>query len=303
MVGSGGAPNGQIRTNGGIGDGGAGVFAYAPAAPRASGIDSVATGTFASIDNEVSGGTAYGAWSQVRGNNGTAIGYRAIAGADSVAIGFENRATGSQSIAIGYRNVVTGNGSGAIGDPNLITGNGSYAVGNNNTIASNNVFVLGNDVNVAGGNDGAVVLGNGSVASGANTVSVGSATTTRRITNVSAGVNANDAVNVSQLNTAVNGLQGQINGVQGQLNGVQNQVYDLRRSTGFGIAGSTAIAMIPGLQGDQRFALGIGIGGFDDYQAVGLGFTGRIDDNFTLKAGASLSEGQSTYGVGLSFGW
>jgi len=256
----------------------------------------MATGVFSSVDANVTGGTAYGAWSRVSGNNGTAIGYRAIAGADSVALGFENQATGTQSIAIGYRNVVTGNGSGAIGDPNVVSGNGSYAVGNNNTIASNNVFVLGNNVNVAAGNDGAVVLGNGSTASGANTVSVGSATTTRRITNVAPGINGTDAVNVSQLNTAVNGLQGQINGVQGQ-------VFDLRRNTGFGIAGATAMAMIPEVQGDQRFALGLGFGGFDEFQAVALGFTGRLDDNLTVKGGVSLSEGQSTYGMGLSIGW
>jgi len=303
VTGTGGAPSGQLRTNGGLGDNGAGDYTFAQASAQASGIDSMATGTFASVTPEVTGGTAYGAWSNVSGTNGTAIGYRTVAGAGSVAVGFENRATGSQSIAIGYRNLVTGNGSGAIGDPNVISGNGSYAVGNNNTIASNNVFVLGNGVNVAAGNDGAVVLGNGSTASGSGTVSVGAANAERRITNVAAGINATDAVNVSQLNSGLNNLQGQITGLQGQVTGLQGQVFDLRETTGFGIAGATAIAMIPDIQGDQRFALGMGVGGFDEFQAVAIGFTGRLTDNVTVKGGVSLSERQSTYGMGVSIGW
>ncbi|EFB2644659.1 YadA-like family protein [Escherichia coli] len=47
--------------------------------------------------------------------------------------------------------------------------------------------------------DNSVALGTGSVANEENTISVGSSTNQRRITNVAAGVNATDAVNVSQL--------------------------------------------------------------------------------------------------------
>ncbi|EGK3022887.1 YadA-like family protein [Escherichia coli] len=50
--------------------------------------------------------------------------------------------------------------------------------------------------------DNSVALGIGSVANEENTISVGSSTNQRRITNVAAGVNATDAVNVSQLKSS-----------------------------------------------------------------------------------------------------
>ncbi|EPJ1546941.1 TPA: YadA-like family protein [Escherichia coli] len=50
--------------------------------------------------------------------------------------------------------------------------------------------------------DNSVALGTGSVATEENTISVGSSTNQRRITNVAAGVNATDAVNVSQLKSS-----------------------------------------------------------------------------------------------------
>ena len=50
--------------------------------------------------------------------------------------------------------------------------------------------------------DNSVALGTGSVADEENTISVGSSTNQRRITNVAAGVNAIDAVNVSQLKSS-----------------------------------------------------------------------------------------------------
>ncbi|HDP6426130.1 TPA: YadA-like family protein [Escherichia coli] len=50
--------------------------------------------------------------------------------------------------------------------------------------------------------DNSVALGTGSVANEENTISVGSSTNQRRITNVAVGVNATDAVNVSQLKSS-----------------------------------------------------------------------------------------------------
>ncbi|MET3372654.1 autotransporter adhesin [Variovorax boronicumulans] len=157
---------------------------------------------------------------------------------DAIAIGSGAKAVGAQSISIGTGNVVNGNNSGAIGDPSVIDGANSYSVGNNNTLgaAANNTFVLGNNVNVNVANatalgdstsvtvaDG-VALGSKSVASTdkgvagfdpatglASTdtsatwkstlgaVSVGGNGQTRQITNVAAGTQATDAVNVAQL--------------------------------------------------------------------------------------------------------
>lgn len=260
---------------------------------KATGATAYGSNTFASQSNA----TAVGFRSTATGDSSTSIGYANIAsGGSAVAIGNANKVSGSQSIAIGYQNVVSGANSGAFGDPNVVTGNGSYAVGNNNTIASNRAFVLGNNVTVAAGNDGAVVLGDGSTASGQNTVSVGSASQTRRITNVGDGIADTDAATVGQVNRATAALGNQIAGVQGQ-------VFDLARSTSFGIAGATALAMIPDIDPDQHFAIGGAIGGFDGRQALALSFTGRVSENVKVRAGASISAGKSTYGAGVSFGW
>ncbi|OAN59497.1 hypothetical protein A7X12_24655 [Sphingomonas sp. TDK1] len=262
---------------------------------KVDGIDTTATGLCSVAAGD--GASAYGSNAQATSANATAIGFRAVAsGVGATAAGYNNKAIGSQSIAIGYANVVTGASSGAIGDPNIVSGNSSYAIGNNNNVASNGVFVLGNNVNVGAGNDGAVVLGDRSTASGPNTVSVGSADQTRRITNVADGIAMSDAATVGQLQQSTSYLSNQIAGVQ-------NQVFDLARQTSFGIAGATAVAMIPDIDPDQRVSIGMSVAGYNGYKAVALGLTGRIGDNVKVKAGASISGGKSVYGAGVAFGW
>ncbi|MDO5705900.1 MAG: hypothetical protein Q4G49_12650, partial [Paracoccus sp. (in: a-proteobacteria)] len=154
-----------------------------------------------------------------------AIGQASLAGTDSIAMGSNAIATGEQSTAIGPGNQVAGNHAGALGDPNIVSGDGSYAFGNDNIIEAGNAFVLGNNVTVGPSLDGAVVLGNGSAASTAvsvsqgtiagvtyayaggtvaagDVVSVGAQGAERQVQNVAAGridATSTDAVNGSQL--------------------------------------------------------------------------------------------------------
>ena len=55
-----------------------------------------------------------------------------------------------------------------------------------------------------------MAIGSGSTNTAANTVSFGSAGNERRLTNVAAGINQTDAVNVGQLQSTVAGIQTQI---------------------------------------------------------------------------------------------
>nr|WP_284505038.1 YadA family autotransporter adhesin [Caballeronia sp. INDeC2] len=76
----------------------------------------------------------------------------------------------------------------------------------NSTLADSSAS--GTDAVAIGGNaiasaNNAVALGSNSLADQPNTVSVGSASSQRRITNVAAGIDANDAVNVSQLTSTI----------------------------------------------------------------------------------------------------
>ena len=165
---------------------------------------------------------------------------------NSIAIGTGSQAHGENSISIGHGNIVEGKGSGAIGDPTHITGDYSYSIGNNNKIASDNSFIIGNNIETKKGVDEAVALGNkaqistkGGVALGAHSnantaaikdktsvaygsnqavqntikgemgaVSVGNNQETRQITNVAAGKEDTDAVNVAQLKAAVENING-----------------------------------------------------------------------------------------------
>ncbi|WP_414144146.1 YadA family autotransporter adhesin [Burkholderia territorii] len=128
-------------------------------------------------------------------------------------------------------------------------------------------------------------MGAGSIAGEANTVSVGASGSERRITNVGPGVNPTDAVNVSQLNA-----------VQGSINTVARTAYA-------GVAGATALTMIPDVDLGKTISVGIGAATYQGYGAVALGFTARITENLKLKGGVGASSAGRTYGVGLGYQW
>ncbi len=81
------------------------------------------------------------------------------------------------------------------------TGSNSVAVGPTAQAAGNNSVAMGNGASASA--DNSVALGAGSVADRANTVSVGSAGNERQITNVAAGTQSTDAVNLGQMDSAI----------------------------------------------------------------------------------------------------
>ncbi|MFX1739975.1 YadA family autotransporter adhesin [Paraburkholderia kururiensis] len=131
----------------------------------------------------------------------------------------------------------------------------------------------------------AVALGSGSVASEANTVSVGSAGSERRITNVAPGINPTDAVNMSQLQA------------------VQGSVTSVARKAFAGVAGATALAMIPDVDAGKVLAVGVGAASYQGYGAVALGFTARLTNNVKLRGGVSSSSAGYSFGGGVSYQW
>ncbi|MDN7994605.1 ESPR-type extended signal peptide-containing protein, partial [Burkholderia orbicola] len=184
----------------------------------------IGSSTAASGANAVAVGLQSGAGS----NNSVAIGSFAQTGAGqdySVAMGSNVQTNGTQAVALGanaqangdYALAVGNNGAQAIGD-------GSIAVGNaaNVRAGSTNAIAMGTGANVARGVEGAMALGANttagaanSVALGANafsnranTVSVGRAGAERQVVNVAAGMQATDAVNVSQLKGMTDALGG-----------------------------------------------------------------------------------------------
>src|SRR5690606_10095045 len=149
-------------------------------------------------------------------------------GPDAVVCGLFNQATGTQAIAVGTGVSAEGDYSTAIGNQAWVVGNRSIAIGTavgpsgstsiegaNGAIAiGNNTKILGNAhdsvavgtmATVNGNVAGAVALGAGAVADQSNTVSVGKAGSEKRIVNVAAGAAATDAVNKSQMDSAITG--------------------------------------------------------------------------------------------------
>ena len=104
-------------------------------------------------------------------------------GVNSMAIGTGAQALSTQAVAVGYNAAASGSYSVALGMQSGAHGTDSVALGR---LASATA-------------DDSVALGANSVANRANTVSVGSVGNERQITNVAAGKEDTDAVNVAQL--------------------------------------------------------------------------------------------------------
>ncbi|KVD09059.1 adhesin [Burkholderia ubonensis] len=169
-----------------------------------------------------------------------------------------------------------GNGANASSD-------GATVIGANALATGSNAVAFGTNATASGANS--VALGAGSIASEANTVSVGSAGSERRITNVAAGVNPTDAVNVSQLGA------------------VQKDVSNVARRAYSGVAGATALTMIPDVDLGKTIAVGVGAATYQGYGAVALGFTARLTNNVKLKGGFSSSSSGYSFGGGISYQW
>ncbi|WP_156447876.1 ESPR-type extended signal peptide-containing protein, partial [Burkholderia sp. MSMB2157WGS] len=154
--------------------------------------------------------------------NSIAIGSGAVAGVSGdstfthqVAIGPGATAQGLSSVSVGSGANSNGTGAVGIGRGSAAIGNAAMALGNLASAQARNSIALGDRANVnAGATDSvaigsqagidenvtnSVALGAGATATRNNTVSVGSATQQRQITNVAAGTQDTDAVNVGQL--------------------------------------------------------------------------------------------------------
>lgn len=162
------------------------------------------TGASSSATNSVSIGTnafsafystAIGAYSDASGEGTFAGGYGAEAtGYRSTSLGFGAVTTGSQSISIGAMSSATDFYS-------IAFGTGAHAFGYNS-------MALGSTARVESTGTNSVSLGGYSSTSEADVISIGNSNYKRRITNVADGINANDAVNKSQLDTAIASVSG-----------------------------------------------------------------------------------------------
>ncbi|SAL69633.1 ESPR-type extended signal peptide-containing protein [Caballeronia telluris] len=241
----------------------------------------IGTGALATLDTGPSasktGAIAIGSGAEGDGS-GVAIGVNTNAGSDSLALG-ANATASLQSVAIGNNARSYNTSAVAIGDGAVSGAAQALALGANASASAT----------------GAVALGANSVANRANTISVGSALIKRQITNVAAGTQDNDAVNLAQIKAL--GLQTDSNG-----NPTNSFVaYDAGSSNGKvtlagGTAGTTITNLAAGaigasskdaVNGSQLFALA-------SSTAAALGAGSKMNPDGSVTAPVYTIDGKNT---------
>jgi len=134
-----------------------------------------------------------------------------VSGQDASAQGYNAVANGNGANAYGAQAQAIGNDATALGNAAQARGYSTTAVGDHAAALAPNSTALGEDATALGA--GSVALGYGSVAHRPNSVSVGNAATglNRQITNVAAGTQPHDAVNLGQFEAGLRGMKSYAN--------------------------------------------------------------------------------------------
>lgn len=242
----------------------------------------------------------------------TVIGYgnRLIGGAENIShdvfmAGSHNKLTNvSDSIVMGNKNVITG-------VSNVIS------FGHQNEITANNAVAIGSGAGVSA--EGGVALGVGSVASTAagalgygadgktdatwqatkGAVSVGGNGVTRQITNVAAGTEDTDAVNVAQLkntNQRIDGVENQVISNSNRINQLGNRVNKVG-------AGAAALAALHPMDfdPDDKLTFSAGYGNYGGENAAAIGAYYRPDEKVMFSVAGTVGNGENMVNAGVSF--
>ena len=188
----------------------------------------------------------------------------------------------------------------AVGANTMVESENSVAVGADAKIAENAAggIAVGQNAQVNENAEGSVAIGKDSVASEANTVSVGNETTKRRIVNISDGINEDDAVSLRQMTVVENSLRDDIGRVSNRLSNLDDRVDDV------GAMGAALSALVPNAKSKGNTQLSIGVGAYGDSQAIAAGLFRYIDNDVLVNAGVSATSSSEVVGrAGITFGW
>ncbi len=175
-----------------------------------------------------------------------------------------------------------------LGKGSNASGNDSISLGTGAAASAENAMAFGNGASASG--SGSVAIGSGSTATEANVVSFGAANAERRLTNVAAGVNDTDAVNVGQMNSTIDR---NISYLKSSLTRDINKVG----------AGSAALAALrpEGYDPDNKFSMAAGFGHYKNANAGAIGAFYKPNDDTTFSIGATVGDGESMMNMGVSF--
>lgn len=213
----------------------------------------------------------------IRGQR-TDFGLNTDASQTGTAIGANAQAKKDNAVAVGNGANVHGNNSSAFGSGAVVgedDGNGHHNNADNGLALGANSLVKGTATN-------SVALGVGSVADEANTVSVGSDTVKRRLTNLADGTQPSDAATYSQLTNLHNQLDNRINEVG---------------------AGAAAMAALHPLDFDptEKLSFAVGYGNYKNANAAAIGAFYYPNPNVLVSLGTSVGEGNGMLNAGVSF--
>jgi autotransporter adhesin len=206
-------------------------------------------------------------------------------------------ATGTLAVAVGAKAVATGAGSVAMGNGAQATADNAMALGQNALASGTGSVAVGNGAQATAANS--VALGQSSVADRANTVSVGAAGSERQITNVAAGTQGTDAVNVNQLNQSAGSTLKSANDY------TDSKTEGTRRDAYAGTASALAVAGLPQAVLPGRGMVAIGGGTYGGQSAVAVGVS-QLSENgiWAYKvSGTTSTRGQFGVSVGAGMHW
>lgn len=154
--------------------------------------------------------------------------------------------------------------------------------------------------------ENSVALGANAVADRDNSVSVGSAGAERQITNVAAGTQDTDAVNLAQLNSSVNGITSNANSYTDQrFAELKNDLHEQDDILSAGIAGAMAMASLPQPYAPGASMTAAGLSSYRGQSALAIGVS-RISDSgrwVTKLQGNTNSQGDLGLSVGIGYQW
>ena len=287
--------------------------------------EGTATGTNAIAIGEYS--TASGANSTAVGSEATAsvdcsnaVGYKAAAsGYASNAIGRQAEASGSSSNAMGFSSMASGANSNAVGNNAKAIGEGSNAIGAYAAASGESSIAIG--THATANNLNSVALGAGSVTSEDNTVSIGTSRNKRRLTNLAAGVNDTDAVNVAQLKEKADKadtlagygitdaytkteIDGMLGGSNASVAGLNQRLEKTNAKINKVGAGAAALAALHPLDydPDDKLTFSAGMGNYAGENAAALGAFYRPNEKFMVSLGGTMGNGENMVNLGLSIG-
>jgi autotransporter adhesin len=185
----------------------------------------------------------------------------------------------------------------ATGDDAVAGGFGAVASGSHATALGANASATG---------DNSVALGYGSNDGGrSNVVSVGAAGAERQVTNVAAGTEDTDAVNLGQLDSGLADTLHQANAyTDSRLNALDYDINQARRDADAGTASALAAAALPQAFTPGKGMIAGGIGVWRGETAVALGLSKAFNDGHTVvKGGATFTNRSSTFGANMGVGY